>query len=172
MIPKGMFFSLLNYCIEIFGNVWGLDVYDDKDRKSTAFTKDDNRKLQVIMNNVLRSLTGLDRDTSVTTLHSASGLLSVHQRCAFYTLTSVHKAVKHHQPAYSYSMFKPNSATVQNSGASRVNYELSISRGSYFYRGSRLYNKLPDSLQQSANQSTFKKEAKKWVIRNIPVLPP
>ena len=172
MISEGIFFSLLNYCIEIFGNVWGLDVYDDKDRKSTAFTKDDNMKLQVIVNNVLRSLTGLDRDTPVTTLHSASNLLSVHQRCAFYTLTSVHKAIKHQQPAYSFSKLQPNPATVRNTGATRVDYKLSISRGSYYYRGSRLYNKLPDSLHQSANQSTFKKEAKKWVIRNIPVLPP
>ena len=172
MISEGIFFSLLNYCIEIFGNVWGLDIYDEQTRRSIAYTKEDNMKLQVILNNVLRTLTGLDRDTAVTTLHSASGLLSVHQRCALYKLTSVHKAITHQQQAYSYSQFQPNPATVRNTGAYRVDYKLSISRGSYYYRGSRLFNKLPDSLQQSANQSTFKKEAKKWIVRNIPVLPP
>ena len=150
MISEGIFFSLLNYCIEIFGNVWGLDIYDEQTRRSIAYTKEDNMKLQVIVNNVLD-----------TTLHSTSRLLSVHQRCALYTLTSVHKAIKCQQPAYSHSEFQPNPATVRNTGASRVDYKLSISRGSYYYRGSRLFNKLPDSLQQSANQSTFKKEAKK-----------
>ena len=79
MISEGIFFSLLNYCIEIYGNVWGLDTYDDQARRSSAYTKEDNLKLQTIMNKVLWSLTGLDRDKPVTTLHNTSGQLSVHQ---------------------------------------------------------------------------------------------
>jgi hypothetical protein len=172
MISEGIFFSLLNYCIEIYGNVWGLDTYDDQARKNSAFTKEDNTKLQIIMNKVLRSLTGLDRETPVTTLHNTSGQLSVHQRCAFYTITSVHKAIRQKQPAYSFSKLQPNPASHTMRNASRVEYKLSISRGSYYYRGSRLYNQLPDSLTQSVKQSVFKKEAKKWVLKNIPVLPP
>ena len=35
--------------------------YDDQDRKSTAFIKEDNMKLQVLVNKVLRS-TGSDRE--------------------------------------------------------------------------------------------------------------
>ena len=41
-IAEGIFFSLLNYCIEVFGNVWGLATYDDIVRQSTAFKKEDN----------------------------------------------------------------------------------------------------------------------------------
>ena len=118
-------------------------------------------KLQILVNKVLRSLTGLDRDTPVTELLKTSGQLSVHQRTALYTLTSVHKAIQHKKPAYSHSRLQP-----------RVEYKLSLSRGSYFYRGSRLYNKLPDSLTQSNNQTVFKKGAKQWVLRNISALPP
>ena len=66
MISEGIFFSLLKYCIEIFGNVWGLDIYDDQDRRYSAFTKDENMQLQIIMNKVLRSLTGLHRETPVS----------------------------------------------------------------------------------------------------------
>ena len=172
MISEGIFFSLLNYCIEIFGNVWGLDIYDDQDRRYSAFPKDENMQLQIIMNKVLRSLTGLDRETPVTTLHDTSGQLSVHQRCAFYTITSVHKAIRQKQPAYSFSKFQPNPASLTMRNASRVEYKLSISRGSYYYRGSRLYNLLPDSVTQSVKQSVFKKEAKKWILKKIPVLPP
>ena len=173
MISEGIFFSLLNYCIEIYGNVWGLDTYDDQARRFSAYTKEDNMKLQTIMNKVLRSLTGLDRDTPVTTLHDTSGQLSVHQRCAFYTITSVHKAIRQKQPAYSFFQFQfqPNQA-MHNTAVSRVKYKLFISRQSFYYRGSRLYNQLPDSLTQSVKQTVFKKEAKKWVLRNIPVLPP
>ena len=28
VFAEGMFFSLLNYCIEVYGNVWGLNSYD------------------------------------------------------------------------------------------------------------------------------------------------
>jgi hypothetical protein len=106
MISEGIFFSLLNYCIEIYGNVWGLDTYDDQARRSSAYTKEDNLKLQTITNKVLWSLTGLDRDKPVTTLHNTSGQLSFHQRCALYTITSVHKAIRQKQPAYIFSQFQ------------------------------------------------------------------
>ena len=36
MISEGIFFSLLNYCIEVYGSVWGLETYDDQARNSTA----------------------------------------------------------------------------------------------------------------------------------------
>jgi hypothetical protein len=53
MISEGIFFSLLNYCIEIYGNVWGLDTYDDQVRRSSAYTKEDKMKLQTNMNKLL-----------------------------------------------------------------------------------------------------------------------
>ena len=88
-----------------------------------------------------------------------------------YTLTSVHKAINKKQPDYSFSRFKPvNDHT--NQKISRVEYELSLSRGGYFYRGSKLYNQVPDQITQTSNQTVFKTAAKKWVLRNIPVLPP
>ena len=108
MMAEGIFFSLLNYCIEVYGNVWGLTTYDDETRKSTAFTKEDNSKLQILVNKVLRSLTGLDRDTPVAVLHATSGQLSVQQRTAMFTLVSVHKSIQKKQPIYNYSRFQPN----------------------------------------------------------------
>ena len=96
------------------------------------------------------ALTGFHQDAPSSLLSSKSGQLSVHQRTALFTLRSVHKALGTKQPAYSYSAFKPTAAPGQparlQSNWSKVNYKLSISRGSYLYRGSRLYNQLPDSL--------------------------
>ena len=169
MMAEGIFFSLLNYCIEVYGNVWGLATYDDHSRKSTAFTKDDNAKLQILVNKVLRSLTGLDRDTPIVTLHATSGQLSVQQRTAMFTIVSVHKSIQKKQPAYNYSRLQPNSALVD---VRRIDYKLSLSRGSFYYRGSKLYSQLPANLTQQVNQAAFKKGAKKWVSENIPVQPP
>ena len=59
ILAEGIFFSLLNYCIEVYGNVWGLVTYDDQNRHSPALRKEDVMKLQVLVNKVLRSLTSL-----------------------------------------------------------------------------------------------------------------
>ena len=102
-IAEGIFFSLLNYCVKVFGYVWGLPTYDDQLRHSTAFRKEDHMKLQILVN---RSLTGLDRDTPVFVLASTSGKLTVQQRTALFTLNTVHRAVQSHEPAYSFSVLK------------------------------------------------------------------
>ena len=129
-IAEGIFFSLMNYCIEIVGNIWGLETYDEEERHSTSFRKEDNSKLQIIMNKVLRSLTGMDRDTHVSLLTEASGQLSVHQRTALFTLTSVHKAIKLKEPAYSFAEFCQNQPPIQTgrhqANCSRIEYKLSI----------------------------------------------
>ena len=175
-IAEGIFFSLLNYCVEVFGNVWGLPTYDDQPRHSTAFRKVDHMKLQTLVNKVLRSLTGLDRDTPVSVLSKTSGKLSVQQRTAVFTLNTVHRALQSQEPSYSYSVLKTEDDQAEllhhQQNCNRVSYDLSISRGGYYYRGSRLYNQIPTSLCQIRNQSLFKKGAKQWVTANIPLLPP
>ena len=100
IIADGIFFSVLNYGIELFGNVWGISTLDEHNRNSIAYTKEDNNKLQIVMNKVLRSLTGGDRETPIEELHKRSKQLSVHQRCALFSLLSAHKALLNGQPEY------------------------------------------------------------------------
>ena len=72
-ISQGLFYSKLIYCLQVIGNVWGLSANDETNRRYTAFTKEDNRKLQTLQNQVLRLKTGLSRYTPTPTLLSASG---------------------------------------------------------------------------------------------------
>ena len=176
VLAEGIFFSVLNYCVQVYGNVWDLTMYNEKQDRSTAFTKDDNRKLQIIVNKVLRALTGLDYDTPVSQLVAVSGQLSVQQRTAFHTLTSMYKTVQYGLLVYCYNRLdesrpRPYLET-RSSVMYRVDYKLSISRCSYFYRGSRLFNLLPRDVLEATNIKTFKKKAKAWVKKNIPVVPP
>ena len=176
IMAEGIFFSLLNYCLEVFSNVWGLETYDETSRHSTAFRKEDSLKLQVLVNKVLRALTGLDRDTPSSILSMRSGQLSVHQRTALFTVMSVHKVMKNKEPVYSYSRLKPIQEQDQfarpQPNFKRVEYKLSISRGGFYYRGSRLYNQLPLSITRSSSVPVFKRNAKQWISENIPLLPP
>ena len=176
VFAEGIFFSLLNYCIEVYGNVWGLGGYDETVRHSSAFRKEDNAKLQVLVNKVLRALTGLDNDTPSAILASTSGQLSVHQRTALFTLTSVYKSLQTKEPAYSYESFNNSLLSNQDghhqANCKKIQYKLSLSRCGYYYRGSRLFNKLPVSLVNTTKLKDFKKIAKEWVKDNIPLHPP
>ena len=176
IIAEGIFFSLLNYCIEVYGNVWGLSTYDDQNRNSPALRKEDAMKLQVLMNKVLRSLTGPPRETPVPTLVARSGQLSVHQRAALFTVVSIYKSLTNREPHDTTSSLetRPNLSRISRhqSNCHSVNYSLSISRGSFMYRGSKLYNQLPPELVQKARLPEFKRGAKEWVKARIPVLPP
>ena len=65
-----------------------------------------------------------------------------------------------------------NLADTRTSMRYRVDYKLSVSRGSYFYRGSRLISLLLPDIFQARDLTTFKMQAKKWVRLNIPIHPP
>ena len=176
ILAEGIFFSLLNYCIEVYGNIWGLPTYDDQARQSPALRKEDLLKLQILMNKVLRSLTSLPKETPVSTLIAKSGQLSVHQRTALCTVTSVHKSILSKEPHYAFQKLGSTTDIQRNprmnNNCTTINYNLSISRGSYFYRGSRIYNQLPQELVTKTTLQEFKRGAKEWIKNNILLLPP
>ena len=89
---EGIFYSKLNYCIQVFGHVWNIDRLAETNHRFPAFTKEDNRRLQTLQNKILRLKSGLDRSTPTRTLLTARGDLSVQQTSAYFTLMSVHRA--------------------------------------------------------------------------------
>ena len=126
-------------------------------------------------NSVLRSLTGLHRDTSVSVLTAKSGQLSVHQRTALSTVTLVYKALATKEPSNIFQTLQPQPSqrmARHQLHCRNVDYNLSISRGSFMYRGSKLFNQLPVELVRKTKLTEFKKGAKEWVNARIPFLPP
>ena len=68
--------------------------------------------------------------------------------------------------------------TSRNAGGTRMGTTLDIpqksltlSREGFVYRGSKLYNLIPESLRKEMKISIFKKEAKNWIKVHIPVKP-
>ena len=174
-MAEGLFFSVLNYGIEIYANTWLSATLDEQIRNSMAFSKEDNRKLQILVNKVLRVLTASNYETSTKQLHSKSHQLSVHQRCAFFSLVSVKKYLVCQQPRYHFSKFasrKDQTMRTRSMGSTGADYMLSISRCSFFYRSIRLYRLLPEDLLIMDNLKKFKCKVKDWVIRNVSLLPP
>ena len=95
-VSEGLFSSKLNYCCQLWGNVTGISPLDDTDRRYTAFSREDNRKLQVIQNKVFRLQTNLQRETPLTELLRCTGAMSVHQLIAYHTIMTVHRVIISH----------------------------------------------------------------------------
>ena len=99
-VCSGLFYSKLIYCIQVFGTVWDVKSLDESCRKSPPFTKEDNRKLQVLQNKVLRLKTGLPFDTATNDLLKEAGDLSIQQLTAYTSLVTAQKSLIKQEPVY------------------------------------------------------------------------
>ena len=97
----GLFMSTLLYCLPLFVNTWGLPSMDDTIRKSQSFTKEDCRRLQVLQNRVIRSITNnrLNHTSTVDLLDEAN-VLSINQLGAYHTLVTVKRMFMSGKPKY------------------------------------------------------------------------
>ena len=173
-IANGLFNSRLLFCLQVFGNILGLATNDESTRRFSAFTKNDNRKLQVLQNQVLRMMTGLSPDTPTTRLLHDANSLSVHQLTAFTTLLSAQKAMFNDSPEYLARKLDitENNIPLRNTNILRVRAELTLTRGGFFYRAALLWNQLPDGLRSRLPPDLFKEKVKNWVKANILAKPP
>ena len=173
-----MVYSKLNYCLPVFGHVFGLDMYRDTKTRCLTFTREDNRNMQVLQNNFMRLLTGMKRETAMETLVMLTKSLSIQQMIAFQTLTMEHKIKNNSKPTYLANRLKirteEDSRTVppRRPGMNTTgNKKISTSRVGFIYRGSKLFNSLPDHLRKETSLKIFKEETKKWVKEAIKARP-
>ena len=128
-ICQGIFYSKLLYCLQIVGNVWGVGTTDEETRRFTAFTKEDNRKLQ---NMVLRLKTKMRRGIETTTLISRSRDISVEQLTALSSLTTLQKMIHSGKPEYITRKLSINTnAATRQENMIKLNSNLKITRGAY-----------------------------------------
>ena len=178
-IIYGIFSSKLIYGIQLFCNTWGIAPLDQTNRRFTAFSKEDIRHLQVLQNITLRLQTKLSRYTPTKQLLEASNSLSVHQLGALRTLTLTHKILTTKKPDYLYNQmprrFQEDDDPLPNRNHNKItvrNSTLTISRTGLVYRGSMLWNMLPDDLRRETSLLKFKYSVKAWIKKNIPYRPP
>ena len=176
MLVSGIFYSKLEYCLPVFGNVSGLNEYGESS-KMRGMTVADCNKLQVVQNAVNRILTGARVGTRTEDLLIETGALSVHQMIASTTLLLVFKVLKTGKPAYlanKLEIIREAGMAVRGWGGPTVrvpNYHLDVSRAGFIYRGAKLFNKLSRILREETRTEVFKAQMKSWVRRNISIKP-
>ena len=177
-VTHGIFTSKLTFGIQVFGNVWGLPDLDVGTRRYSSFTKEDNRKLQVLQNKVIRMRTKVDYNTPTETLIKSSGELSVQQLTAYHTLMTVYKAVHLEKPVHLHKKLQPRKldrSTVfphRQANKITVNGSLSLTRGGMMFRGAKLWNLIDQEMKIEKSIKNFKRRVKKWIKEEVPVKPP
>ena len=165
------------YCLQVFANCWSECNLDESVQRFTTFTRNDNAKLQVLQNKVMRLKCGLPFDTPTTELIKATGDLSVQQLTAYLTLTTAQRAIVQQQPRYFASKLKLRTKDDIQVLPERHQFNLetgtrlTIARGGFFYRCASLFNRLPLVLRSCRNQNEFKSKVKEWIRVNVPVKP-
>ena len=136
---------------------------DDTERKFSAFTKEDIRRLQVLQNRVLRiKCQNYNLNTPTADLVKSCGDLSVHQLGVFHTLLQVFKIINSGQPVYlaeKLLLRRPNEDYVfpqRQANTLTVRGNLTLSRSGFLNRGARLWNLLPLEMRQQSQLKLFR----------------
>ena len=169
----GIFYSKLNYCLPVFGNIFGMDRYKEENRRFFSYTMKDNNNLQVLQNKLNRILLDAEYNTPTCDLLKQTGSLSIHQMIAYHTALTTYKIVQSGKPSYIAAKLKIRSRNTRQGRGMIVppDYRLSIAREGFIYRGAQLMNILHDDLRNESNIHKFKRGVKDWVKENISVKP-
>ena len=172
-VMNGLFNGKLIYGISVWGSVWNLPgVLDIERRYSPALSKDDHNKLQILQNKVFRLATGLSITQGDSSDQTSDGLwqLSVQQKSAYHSILQVYKTLSTKELEYIFSKSVPEDETDNNKHTIntrrkqleiiRIDNKLAVSRTSFFYRVSKLWNDLPLSTRKRKKLGSFKTKVK------------
>ena len=122
-------------------------------------------------------MTNSGYETPTVHLLEETGYLSIHQLIAYHTLLTVFKVVRTGQPTYMARRLGVGHGgrVMERIGRRqhniRIEYNLSIARSGFMYRGAQLWNMVPIDIRTSTSISLFKKNIKTWIKRNISIRP-
>ena len=119
----------------------------------------------------------MEYDTPISTLLKECNQLSVHQLIVYHTANQVYKISSTKLPKYHYNRLfyedheKQDLANTRASDINmkRIDFDLSLARGSFFYQGSRMWTLLPPNIRNSPNLRKFKSNCKKWIQNNVKI---
>ena len=135
---RGLFYSKLNYCLPVYGNVFGLEGYKEENSRYQSYTTRDNQKLQVLQNKRNRLLFNAKYDTTTEVLLRDTNSLSIQQSIAYQTSLLAYKLVKEGKPSYLSERLKkkPVGMGVRegNGSISIPRTKLAITKEGFIYR--------------------------------------
>ena len=148
-IAEGIFTSVLTYCLPLYG---GMD-------------KDSLHSLQVLQNVAARHTLNVPMDTSRKSMYDQLDWLTVNQLEFYHSVLMVYKIIKFGEPeqlATKLTRFNIRGNIIID------NSNLTLYRKSFSIRASEYYNSLPNEVRNAATIDCFKRNARCWIVKNVP----
>ena len=120
--------------------------------------------LQVQQNRAAQIVLSLPPRTSRKFMFDKLSWLTVKQLIAYHTLIAVYRIRQSKEPEYLAGILGKDNSTGH---IIMKNTRLGLYRSSFVFRGSMLWNKLPDNLRKETKIRKFKKELKDWVVSHV-----
>ena len=172
---SGLFYSKLNYCLPVFGNVLSMEKYSDQNSRFQSYTMKDNYKLQVLQNNLNRVLLNAKYDTPTEVLLKETNSLSVQQMIAYQSAVLAYKIINSGKPSYIADRMQRIEAGLDLRGSKGkirlVKRKLAITKEGFIYRASVILNNIDEDLRNEKSIKKFKTGIRRWVLENIPTKP-
>ena len=144
ILAEGLVLSRLKYLLPLWGGT----------------TENHLRKLQVIVNNVARTITGLNRRTSTVTLMSQCNWLTVKELITYFTVTETWKNIHLKSPRYFASKFK-----IDREGFIELTQNrLKMTALSYKWQARNTWNSLSEELRLCKSLPVLKRKLKLWIV--------
>ena len=151
LLLNGLLISKICYMIQIWG----------------AAHKNSIRKVQVLMNQAARFITGADRRTRTSKLMESCNWLSAKELIDYHSLVSMWRVVSLGIPA----QIREHLAITEDRLISTRPARLKIVRRSFKHRTIPIWNKLPEDIRSINSISIFKKRTKRWIVECREVQP-
>ena len=160
MVTNGIFASKLSYVIPLYSGCENYLV----------------NSLQIIQNKAARFVNKCDRFTSVKSLLSQCGWLSVYQLGVYHSILIIYKTIQIKRPEYLHDKISTKfpyqtrivSTNILNLGPDP---KMQMTRNSFRWRATNLWNNLPEDLRLIPKISHFKKKLKLWVSSHVGIHP-
>ena len=148
-IVQGVFNSVLCYCLPLFG----------------GYAKTEVKSLQVLQNQAAQIVLKLPPRSNREKMFGELTWLTVQQLIAYHTLLAVYRVRQSKEPEYLAEILCRDNKT---GNIVMENTTLCLYRSSFIFRGSVMWNKMPNMLKKENKIGKFKLGMKKWVLENIP----
>ena len=147
ILAEGIIWSKVTYLIEVWGGA------------PLRYLK----KLQVILNNTARFVTGDGRRTAKSTLLEKCKWLSIEETITLYTGVRMWNVLRRRIPKNLTSKIVLN----EDSSVSTTPARLITTSRSFRWHGTELWNNLSTELRENLSLPSFKRNLRKWIIENI-----
>ena len=157
MIANGIVISRLIYVIQLWGG-----------------TKDYLlQMLQVLQNKAARFVTKCDVFTSQKKLLLQCGWMSIKQLVEYHSLVLVYKTKSEQKPVFLHETLSKSFSyrtRASSTGSILLNQPSTgdISKESFVYKSTRMWNSLPPHIRKAVTLLEFKWKLKSWIMENIP----